>query len=594
MSNSQTLPMAVGLAVAGMTVFLGLLRWFSLPRPIPGIPYIAASSQQVLGDLPAIRQHIADGGTYITYFGRVLETLKTPVAQVFIWPLGKPMVILADFSHGYDILVRREAEFERAVTLANLVKGILPSHHIHHKTNATWKAQRLLIRDLMTPSFLHNVAGPVLHQSATRLIELWRIKARIAGERPFAANKDIYNFALDAVTAFAFGKDFEHSAVQPSIEAIQALGPGEEEKTRRLLGLGGHDDPVVFPQGQLPELLAATIELTDTVVELHGNPLPTLTWAYVMRKPRVARANRLKEDYILGELKAAAAKMMATTTSERVDEATEGSHSAVEHMVARERSLAEKAGRQPSYFSRVMIDEVFGFVYAGHETTSTTLCWGVKFIADHRDAQDQLRAALHSAHAKARSQGRSPTAHEIVSIHVPRLEATIEEMLRCSGTAPSVDREALVDTQILGFHIPKGTIVSQPCAGPGLTRPGLSLAVDEHRRSPSSREARKKGGGVAGTAWGADVSAFRPARWLRELDDGRVEFDPNAGPQLAFGLGTRACWGKRLVYVEARILLTLLVWHFDFLPGPPELSGYGAIMKATNEPRDCFVRLREI
>ena len=67
--------------------------------------------------------------------------------------------------------MRREPEFERAVTLANLVKGILPSHHIHHKTDNAWKAQRMLIRDLMTPSFLHKVAAPVLHGSAERLIE---------------------------------------------------------------------------------------------------------------------------------------------------------------------------------------------------------------------------------------------------------------------------------------------------------------------------------------------------------------------------------------------------------------------------------------
>ena len=161
----------IAIGVSGLILFLVLARRFALPKPIPGIPYIQSSSRLILGDLPAMRKHIEDGGTYITYLGEVLEKLQTPVAQIFIWPLGRPMVILGDFGEAHDLFMHREPEFERAVTLANLVKGILPSHHIHHKTNASWKAQRMLIRDLMTPSFLHNVAAPVLHSSAERLIK---------------------------------------------------------------------------------------------------------------------------------------------------------------------------------------------------------------------------------------------------------------------------------------------------------------------------------------------------------------------------------------------------------------------------------------
>lgn len=589
------------LAALGVALLVSFARRLALPRPIPGIPYIASSSQQVLGDLPAMRKHIENGGTYMTYLGEVMEKLKSPVAQVFVWPLGKPMVIYGDFAEAHDLLVHREHEFERAVTLANLVKGILPRHHIHLKTDDSWKAQRLLIRDLMTPSFLHNVSAPVLRQSAQQLVErmfpchvwyglftlilaltcvlptVWRVKARVAGQRPFAANKDVYDFALDAVTSFAFGRQFEHSAVRPAIQALEQM---DDTGRRRLLASGSRDDPVAFPRTPLPEILAAVIELTETVMELHGNPLPALTWAYVMRKPRVARANRIKESFIRGELKAAVASMSEGHTA----------LSAVEHMVERERALAEKAGRAPDYLSRVMVDEVFGFVYAGHETTSTTLCWGVKNLADNGESQTRLREALQKAHSKAMAENRAPSADEIVGTQVPWLEATIEEMLRCSSTAPSVDREALRDTQLLGYRIPKGTIVSHPCSGPSLTTPGFD--VDDKARSDSSRVSLNKGG-VARSAWGRDdVASFRPERWLKRVGD-RVEYDPQAGPQLAFGLGTRGCWGKRLVYVEARILLTLLVWHFEFLPCPAALSGYGAVMKTTNEPQSCYVRLRE-
>ncbi|KAF2993293.1 hypothetical protein E8E14_000796 [Neopestalotiopsis sp. 37M] len=585
MLNMPNSPLPV---FAWLIVLLGVAitaRRYALPKPIPGIPYIKSSSRQILGDIPAMRRHIENGGTYITYLSEVMEKLKSPIAQVFIWPLGKPMVIYSDFGEAHDLLIHREAEFERAVTLANLVKGILPKHHIHLKTDDTWNTQRLIIRDLMTPSFLHNVSAPALHQSAEQLVELWRLKARMSSEKPFAANKDIYNFALDAVTAFAFGQDFEYSAIRPGLKALQSMS--EKDRTA-MLASSNNTDPVTFPKSQLSELLAAIIRLTETVMELHGNPLPTLTWAYVMRKPDVSRANKIKEDYLLGQLRAAVARM-----SHSHDDDAVAASSAVEHMVSRERALAEKDDRKPDYYSRVMIDELFGFVYAGHETTSTTLCWGVKNLADKIQAQRQLRADLHQAHKKARSEGRSPTAHEVVSTQVPWLEATIEEMLRCSNTAPSVDREALQDTQLLGHFIPKGTIVSHPCGGPSLTTPGFQ--VEESTRSPSSRDAGKKGSAARNTWNHDDVTQFKPERWLKTRpEDGRIEFDPRAGPQLAFGLGTRACWGKRLVYLEARILITLLVWNFEFLPCPPALSGYGAIMKTTNEPKDCYVRLREL
>jgi hypothetical protein len=159
------------LAVLGFALVVVIARRPALPRILPGIPYIESSSRQILGDLPAMKKHIENGGTYITYLGEVMEKLQSLVAQVFIWPLGRPMVIYGDFGEAHDLLLHREPEFERAVTLANLVKGILPKHHIHLRTDETFKTQRLLIRDLMTPSFLHNVSAPVLHQSAEQLIK---------------------------------------------------------------------------------------------------------------------------------------------------------------------------------------------------------------------------------------------------------------------------------------------------------------------------------------------------------------------------------------------------------------------------------------
>lgn len=146
----------------------------------------------------------------------------------------------------------------------------------------------------------------------------------------------------------------------------------------------------------------------------------------------------------------------------------------------------------------------------------------------------------------------------------------------------------MVDTEILGYRIPKGTIVWHPSGGNSVTSPVFS--IDEARRHGSSQEARKSG--KARGDWDpTDSGAFKPERWLV---NGGEEFDAASGPQLAFSLGTRSCFGKRLAYLQLRILVALVVWNFELSRCPDELSSYGHKTMLTTEPVQCFVRLSKV
>ena len=68
--------------------------------------------------------------------------------------------------------------------------------------------------------------------------------------------------------------------------------------------------------------------------------------------------------------------------------------------------------------------------------------------------------ALQDTFVAAKSEGRNLSIQEIIGKHIPYLDAAIEEVLRCAGTASVVDRQTLVDTEILGYQDPKGTIVT--------------------------------------------------------------------------------------------------------------------------------------
>lgn len=581
----------VSLFTAAIIFALCVLYRAALPKPIPGIPYHVASSRRLLGNVPAMLAYTKKSeGTFITYVTDLMDSLNSPIIQVFIRPFSKPLVILADFREAHDIMTRRK-EFDRSDVVGDLFLGVAPNHHIRLKTNDTFKAQRRLIQDLMTPTFLHNVAAPAILKKVSLLMDLWRVKARAAHGHPWVANADLNHMSLDAISAFAFGAGFQHSAVKPDLDAVNA----QDYKVP-----SSKDEPVVFAQGQKDPLLQSILDLTHTIGEVQGNPSPRLMWAYVMRKPKIRKAAKCKDDCLKRELRDAVKRFQGSNHH------SEKLRSAVDQMILNERDLAEKSGRSPDYFSGVMIDEVccsprgfrelelivmqlFGFIFAGHETTSTALCWGLKFLADNKVTQDRLRKALWTSFTEAKEQGREPTIEEITGARVPYLEAMMEEILRCAGAASFVDRQAMVDTQLLGYSIPKGTSVTSLVTGASMMRPAFK--VDETRRSVTSQSAKKDG---RHRAWDpSDITSFKPERWLVTSEKSTV-FDATAGPQLAFGLGSRGCYGKRLAYVEIKIFLTVIMWNFELLKCPPALSGYKSNLYMTHEPRSCYVRLREV
>lgn len=230
---------------------------------------------------------------------------------------------------------------------------------------------------------------------------------------------------------------------------------------------------------------------------------------------------------------------------------------------------------------------MFGFVVTGHDTSSTTTLWGLKCLSDNQAPQRHLRSILQASLGAAWAEKRDPSVREIVGTNLPYLDAVTEEILRCAGTIPCIDRQATADTEVLGHRVPKGTTMYILSNGPSIKSPAFE--IDEHRRSQTCQDAKQDG--RSRSEWNpGDMGWFKPERWLVSAG----EFSREAGPQLAFSLGTRNCYGKRLAYLELRIFIVQIVWNFELLPCPGPLSGYGSKIGITNKPRQCFVRLRKI
>lgn len=194
-----------------------------------------------------------------------------------------------------------------------------------------------------------------------------------------------------------------------------------------------------------------------------------------------------------------------------------------------------------------------------------------KFLTDHPAIQTRVRNELQTVHATADEEKRLPTVIEIVEANTPYLEAVVEETLRLRA-AFLVPRDAVRDTELLGHIIPKDTVVLLVTQGPSFTAGGVGNRVP----------------GI-GTN---DLMEFDPERWLVEKDNGEIVFDGTSHPQLAFGLGPRACWGRKLALMEMRIAISLLLWKFDFLEVPRSLSSHLGIYDISYRAKQDFVRLR--
>lgn len=539
------------------------------PKPLAGIPYNHDGAAKLFGDVPEMMGFVMKTGQVFGWLTSLTERHQSPIVQAFVKPGSLPWVVLTDPQESQDILLRRTKEFDRSGFFGELIGGILPEQHIQFlSSDARFKNNRNLINHLMAPTFVTTVSAPEMYKSILTLIKVWQTKCAIAGGRPFSAHHDVTYAALDGIFASSFGLPEADSNTIQRLEAVEQWTP---ELPSNL------DEPVLFPEGKVPLLFSSVLTLANSVTDTQLSPAPVLT-SWVLRKlPYMIRATAVKDGYIRDKVR---------ESEQFIHQGVAQPQSALHSVLMHEKEVAAKEGRPHDYYKRAIADEFFGFMMAGHDTSATAIAWGVKFLTDNQDKQARLRSALRTGYVAAAREGRTPTYEELVKTQIPYLDAAVEEILRHANTIAFVVREAQQDTTVLGRHIPKGTNVFMMANGAGYLKP--NIRVGEADRSIGAR--RGEGKSLTGTWDDADVSAFRPERWLKE--DG--SFDPRAGPQLAFGLGPRGCFGRKLAMATLRMQFALIVWHFKLLPTPLELSGKEAVQRFALEPKQCYIRLEKV
>jgi cytochrome P450 len=164
-------------------------------------------------------------------------------------------------------------------------------------------------------------------------------------------------------------------------------------------------------------------------------------------------------------------------------------------------------------------DELITLLIAGHETTANAVCWALHLLATHPEEQERVRAEACAATEEAWSTLTLPCATRV-----------FQEALRLYPPIWLIERGAVQDDEVGGFHIPAGA--------------NLIVAPWVMHRSRRFWD---------------EPELFQPERFHRS---------PPKHVFIPFGIGPHACVGANLALTEGPLLLGLIARRFRWQQVP--------------------------
>ncbi|CAH1271843.1 CYP4F12 [Branchiostoma lanceolatum] len=176
-------------------------------------------------------------------------------------------------------------------------------------------------------------------------------------------------------------------------------------------------------------------------------------------------------------------------------------------------------------------EEVDTFLFAGHDTTASTLSWTLYSLAQHPHHQDKVREEVDQILA-----GREEDTIEWEDLHkLPYLTMCLKEAMRLHSPVPFISRTVTEDTVIDGVHIPEDSYI------------GIHLYGLHHNPG----------------IWGPQHMEFDPSRFH---PDRMKDIDSHAF--MPFSAGQRNCIGQNFALNEEKVILARLLRKFTFALDP--------------------------
>lgn len=182
-----------------------------------------------------------------------------------------------------------------------------------------------------------------------------------------------------------------------------------------------------------------------------------------------------------------------------------------------------------SFTDREVRDQVMTLMFAGHDTSTSTVTFMLHELARHPDVLAKLCAEQDEVLG-----GRPPTIDQLER-EMPYLDMVLDEVLRLYPPAWIGPRRAVRDFEFGGYAVPRGAYANY-CSWASHRIPSVF----------------------------PDPEAFIPERFTRE----RKAALPR-GAYVPFGGGQRVCIGKRFGQIEVKLVASMLLQQLrlDALPG---------------------------
>ncbi|HTZ85642.1 MAG TPA: cytochrome P450 [Solirubrobacteraceae bacterium] len=175
-------------------------------------------------------------------------------------------------------------------------------------------------------------------------------------------------------------------------------------------------------------------------------------------------------------------------------------------------------------------DEVMTLLFAGHDTTTSTVSFMFYELARQPEIAERLAAEQDAQLVRSPNGNAAPTAEQLTSGELTELEMVLDETLRKYPPAWVGPRRAVEAFEFAGQTIPARAFVN------------YSSWVSHHLPEVFP-----------------DPEAFRPERFTPEAKAALPK-----GAYVPFGGGSRTCIGMRFGQLEVRTIATLLLSRFSF------------------------------
>jgi len=439
---------------------------------------------------------------------------RPPIMLVDMWPLARPLILVSDHEVAEQI-TKPTKQFPTGTP--KTIQGVpyLGDTSIITAVGEEWKGLRKRFAPGFAPQHLMTLLPNIVHE-ANVLVETLEKYAHTGEE--FSLVNSITNMTFDVIGSVVIGIN------------LDAQSSGEQSELLKLyseLLVTYQDDKYDMPWWMQPRV-------------------------HVRRK-RVAR----QIDLLLHEI-----VRRKWTERQQHQHHTESEKKGKKDRAILSLSFGEFPSQPflPDEIVATTADQLKSFLFAGYDTTSTTISWLLYELSRHPHALAAVRAELGSIF------GVNATVGEIQQ----QLLAPISSGDSGSGTGTELGRHPLQRMPYISAAI-KETLRHHPPVGIARRTPsGAGWSV--RTSTPPGKEGQEINIDEAQVyvcidmiqhdprVYGETVQHWRPERWLNP--DETKEIPPSAWR--AFERGPRACIGLELAQIEMKVVVALTATRFDF------------------------------